>query len=324
MRQRGPGPAPAPAPADPVRAASVRAIAEQLSTLRGPLLPVLHEVVATHGYVTDDDVMVVAEVLNLSRADVHGVVTFYPTCAALPRPRTGSRCAAARPARRAAPRGCTPRPPTAGPARPPSRWARCSASGCAPSARRAPSTVPCTRRCPPSGSTPSPRGGADDDRLGAVRRRRRRPRCGCRGRRHRGRRGDGAPQRLARDAVARAARRGRDRARPGRVRQRHRGRGRAAPRRCARRHRPLHRRRRRARVARPAAPRVVRPGRGHRADRPRRLPRARRPGRAPARPVALARGGRRRGDGIRACAAVAARASRPASSGRRCARPPPT
>ncbi len=77
MRQRGPGPAPAPAPADPVRAASVRGIAEQLSTLRGPLLPILHEVVATHGYVTDDDVMVVAEVLNLSRADVHGVVTFY-------------------------------------------------------------------------------------------------------------------------------------------------------------------------------------------------------------------------------------------------------
>ena len=76
----------------------------------------LHEVVATHGYVADDDVLVVAEVLNLSRADVHGVVTFYPTCAALPRSRTGSRCAAARPARRGAPRGCTPRPPTAGPA----------------------------------------------------------------------------------------------------------------------------------------------------------------------------------------------------------------
>ncbi len=77
MRQRGPGPAPAPAPADPERAASVRGIAEQLSTLRGPLLPILHEVVATHGHVTDDDVLVVAEVLNLSRADVHGVVTFY-------------------------------------------------------------------------------------------------------------------------------------------------------------------------------------------------------------------------------------------------------
>lgn len=77
MRQRGPSPAAAPAPADPERAASVRALAEQLSSLRGPLLPVLHEVVATHGHVTDDDVAVVAEVLNLSRADVHGVVGFY-------------------------------------------------------------------------------------------------------------------------------------------------------------------------------------------------------------------------------------------------------
>ena len=77
MRQRGPGPAPAPAPADPERAASVRSIAEELSAVRGPLLPILHEVVATHGWVTDDDVAVVAEVLNLSRADVHGVVGFY-------------------------------------------------------------------------------------------------------------------------------------------------------------------------------------------------------------------------------------------------------
>ena len=55
----------------------MRRITEQLRGLRGPLLPVLHEVVATHGYVDDDDVAVVAEVLNLSRADVHGVVTFY-------------------------------------------------------------------------------------------------------------------------------------------------------------------------------------------------------------------------------------------------------
>ena len=77
MRQRRPSPAPPPAPADPERAASVRAIAEQLAGIRGPLLPVLREVVDTHGYVHDDDVPVVAEVLNLSRADVHGVLTFY-------------------------------------------------------------------------------------------------------------------------------------------------------------------------------------------------------------------------------------------------------
>lgn len=77
MRQRGPAPAAAPAPADPARAAAVRAIAEQLASLRGPLLPILHEVVASRGHVDDDDVVVIADVLNLSRADVHGVVTFY-------------------------------------------------------------------------------------------------------------------------------------------------------------------------------------------------------------------------------------------------------
>lgn len=77
MRQRAPGPATVPAPADPARAASVRAIAEGLADVRGPLLPVLHDVVEAHGYVDDDDIPVIADVLNLSRADVLGVVSFY-------------------------------------------------------------------------------------------------------------------------------------------------------------------------------------------------------------------------------------------------------
>ncbi|NHA69009.1 formate dehydrogenase [Phycicoccus sp. CMS6Z-2] len=48
-----------------------------MAGMRGPLLPVLHAVVAEHGYVHDDDVPVIADVLNLSRADVVGVVGFY-------------------------------------------------------------------------------------------------------------------------------------------------------------------------------------------------------------------------------------------------------
>jgi formate dehydrogenase iron-sulfur subunit len=43
----------------------------------GPLLPILHALQEAFGYVPGDAVRLVAEKLNLSRADVHGVVTFY-------------------------------------------------------------------------------------------------------------------------------------------------------------------------------------------------------------------------------------------------------
>ncbi|WP_328552505.1 formate dehydrogenase subunit gamma [Streptomyces sp. NBC_00358] len=44
---------------------------------RGALLPVLHAVQAELGYVPHEAVPVLADEFNLSRADVHGVVTFY-------------------------------------------------------------------------------------------------------------------------------------------------------------------------------------------------------------------------------------------------------
>ena len=43
----------------------------------GPLLPILHDLQAAFGYVPEAAVPMVAEALNLSRAEVHGVVTFY-------------------------------------------------------------------------------------------------------------------------------------------------------------------------------------------------------------------------------------------------------
>lgn len=43
----------------------------------GPLLQVLHEVQDRLGFVPPAAVPVIAEALNLSRAEVHGVVTFY-------------------------------------------------------------------------------------------------------------------------------------------------------------------------------------------------------------------------------------------------------
>src|ERR1041384_863482 len=44
---------------------------------RGPLLPILHDIQAQFGYVDPAVVPILAEELNLSRADVHGVISFY-------------------------------------------------------------------------------------------------------------------------------------------------------------------------------------------------------------------------------------------------------
>lgn len=44
---------------------------------RGALLPILHDIQAQFGYVDPAVVPILAEELNLSRADVHGVISFY-------------------------------------------------------------------------------------------------------------------------------------------------------------------------------------------------------------------------------------------------------
>ena len=56
---------------------TVRRIVEGMKERPGPLIEVLHAVQGALGYVPSDAVPLIAETLNLSRAEVHGVITFY-------------------------------------------------------------------------------------------------------------------------------------------------------------------------------------------------------------------------------------------------------
>lgn len=62
-------------PAPP--AAEIQAIVAQQLRREGPLLPILHALQASFGHVPEAAVPIVAEALNLSKAEVHGVVSFY-------------------------------------------------------------------------------------------------------------------------------------------------------------------------------------------------------------------------------------------------------
>ena len=57
--------------------AAVEAIIDSLKHKPGALMPVLHEIQHSQGYVPSDAVPMIAEKLQLTRADVHGVITFY-------------------------------------------------------------------------------------------------------------------------------------------------------------------------------------------------------------------------------------------------------
>src|SRR5262252_7403606 len=67
-------------PASSLSAAERTAILDvctRLKALAGPLIPILHGVQTALGYVPKDAVPLIASELNLSRAEVHGVLTFY-------------------------------------------------------------------------------------------------------------------------------------------------------------------------------------------------------------------------------------------------------
>jgi formate dehydrogenase subunit gamma len=61
----------------PADSAVVRRIVAEHQERPGPLLEVLHAVQAALGFIPAGAVPLVAQELNLSRAEVHGVVTFY-------------------------------------------------------------------------------------------------------------------------------------------------------------------------------------------------------------------------------------------------------
>lgn len=55
----------------------IEAIIDSLKQKPGALLPILHAIQDRIGFVPPESVSTIAEALNLSRAEVHGVITFY-------------------------------------------------------------------------------------------------------------------------------------------------------------------------------------------------------------------------------------------------------
>lgn len=58
-------------------ASVISRIVRELKAKPGALLPVLHAIQDELGYVPEDAVPIIADEMNLTRAEVHGVVTFY-------------------------------------------------------------------------------------------------------------------------------------------------------------------------------------------------------------------------------------------------------
>lgn len=65
------------APLSPSDRETLEAVIARHRDMRGALLPLLHALQDEIGHVPDAAVPEIAEALNLSRAEVHGVITFY-------------------------------------------------------------------------------------------------------------------------------------------------------------------------------------------------------------------------------------------------------
>ena len=55
----------------------LHALISEHSGGEGPLLPMLHAIQAAYGHIPQEAIPLIADALNLTKAEVHGVVTFY-------------------------------------------------------------------------------------------------------------------------------------------------------------------------------------------------------------------------------------------------------
>ena len=69
-----------PAISDP----EIQAVIDKELHLEGPLLPILHGLQATFGHIPDKAIPLVGAALNITKAEVHGVMSFYHDFRKLP------------------------------------------------------------------------------------------------------------------------------------------------------------------------------------------------------------------------------------------------
>jgi formate dehydrogenase subunit gamma len=64
-------------PSNGIPATALAQVVQEYADIPGGLLPLLHEVQARFGYIPKDSVPAIAKGMGLSRAEVHGVISFY-------------------------------------------------------------------------------------------------------------------------------------------------------------------------------------------------------------------------------------------------------
>lgn len=58
-------------------ATRIKEVIARSSALEGPLLPILHDMQEDFGHIPSEALPLIADALNISNAEVHGVVSFY-------------------------------------------------------------------------------------------------------------------------------------------------------------------------------------------------------------------------------------------------------